>query len=141
MRRMKIIISECVGPRCSKPEIRRSMSGIMETKRRITILDFTFRSRSVIFPVMYPKAKCPTANIFFATSNVFDSFYQSGNHKCFSLVEKYSRCYTMCDHYSFELGSKRRCIYNSHFSPKTIPKSLLILKYIQTNIYLKLINS
>jgi len=62
-------ISEWVGPRCSSPR-KRSMSGMMEAKKSKGMLIFTFKSLEVAFPVRYPRAMCPTANMMF--SSVFE---------------------------------------------------------------------
>lgn len=59
-------IIECVGPRCSSPGIRKSMSAITEAARSIGIFASKFRSLDAAFPVRYPKAKCPTANVEFS---------------------------------------------------------------------------
>ena len=56
-------IREWVGPRCSKPGINRSMSGMTEAKNNRGMFTFTFRSLDVAFPVRYPRARCPTANV------------------------------------------------------------------------------
>jgi len=56
-------IREWVNPRCSSPGINRSMSGMMEATNNRGMFKLTFRSLDVAFPVMYPKAKCPTANV------------------------------------------------------------------------------
>lgn len=58
-------IREWVGPLCSKPGISRSMSGMMEARKRSGIFTFRLRSLSVALPVRYPKAKCPTAYVSF----------------------------------------------------------------------------
>lgn len=59
------MISEWVGPRCSKPGISRSMSGKMEAKKRRGMLSSRLRILLEAFPVRYPKAKCPTAYVSF----------------------------------------------------------------------------
>lgn len=54
-RGMKIrmeVIREWVGPRCSKPGINRSMSGITEIRKRRGRFTFTLRSLDVAFPDM-----------------------------------------------------------------------------------------
>ena len=56
-------IREWVGPRCSMPGIRKSMSEIMEATSSKGIFMLTFRSLEVPFPRIYPKARCPTANV------------------------------------------------------------------------------
>ncbi len=58
-------IAEWVGPLCSRPGIKRSMSGMTEATNSRGMLTLTFRSLDVAFPVMYPKARCPTANVCF----------------------------------------------------------------------------
>ena len=58
-------IREWVGPLCCKPGISRSMSGIMEARKRRGMFMFTLRSLPVALPVMYPRARCPTAYIEF----------------------------------------------------------------------------
>lgn len=42
---------ECVGPLCSRPGIKRSMSASTETARRIGILVSRLRSSDAAFPV------------------------------------------------------------------------------------------
>jgi len=54
---------EWVGPRCCRAGINRSMSGRVETTKSRGMLTLTFRSLDVAFPVRYPAAKCPTANV------------------------------------------------------------------------------
>jgi len=62
-KRRKRKIREWVNPRCSRPSINRSMSGMTEATNNRGMFKFTFRSLDVAFPVMYPKARCPTANV------------------------------------------------------------------------------
>ena len=59
------MMSEWVGPRCSKAGISRSMSGMMEARKRRGMFTFRLRSLSVAFPVRYPSARCPTAYVGF----------------------------------------------------------------------------
>jgi len=56
-------IREWVNPRCSSPGISRSMSGMTEATNNRGMFKLTFRSLDVAFPVTYPKAKCPIANV------------------------------------------------------------------------------
>jgi len=56
-------IIECVGPLCSSPGIKRSMSASTEAARSNGIFVSRFRSSDVAFPVRYPKARWPTANV------------------------------------------------------------------------------
>ncbi len=77
MKRIRKVIREWVGPRCSKPGISISMSDITEAKRRREILVLTFRYLLTPLPVKYPKAKCPTAYIFLISVKILDSFCQS----------------------------------------------------------------
>jgi len=57
-------IAEWVGPLCSRPGIKRSMSGMTEATNSRGMLTLTFRSLDVALPVMYPRARCPTANVW-----------------------------------------------------------------------------
>jgi len=57
------MIIECVGPRCCKPGISRSTSGITEARNSRGMFTFTFRTLDVALPDMYPKARCPTAYV------------------------------------------------------------------------------
>ena len=61
-RRQKMII-ECIGPRCCRPGINRSTSGIMEARNNRGMFTFMFRILDVTFPDKYPKARCPTAYV------------------------------------------------------------------------------
>lgn len=56
-------MKECVGPRCSSQGIRRSVSGMIEATSTNGMFKLMFRDLDVAFPSIYPKAKCPTANI------------------------------------------------------------------------------
>lgn len=56
---------ECVAPRCVSPGISKSKSGKIETRKSRGMFTLTFRSLDVAFPVKYPKARCPTANVNF----------------------------------------------------------------------------
>ncbi len=56
-------IREWVGPRCSRPGINRSMSEMTEATNNRGMFTLTFRSLDVAFPVRYPRARCPTANV------------------------------------------------------------------------------
>jgi len=56
-------IKEWVNPRCSRPGINRSMSGMTEARNNKGMFTLTFRSLDVTFAVKYPKARCPTANV------------------------------------------------------------------------------
>ena len=73
IRRKVRMIIECVGPLCSRPGISMSMSEITEATSRRGIFMSRFRSLDVAFPVRYPKAKCPTANVGFPSSFAFCS--------------------------------------------------------------------
>lgn len=67
-RGMKIrmeMVMEWVGPRCCRPGISRSMSGITEARKSREMFGFMSRSLPVAFPVRYPNARCPTAYIGF----------------------------------------------------------------------------
>ena len=88
MRRMRKVIREWVGPRCSKPGSSISMSGMTEAKRRREMLVSTFRCLPAALPVRYPKAKCPTAYIFLFSVNVMGSFCYSGGIKGFVLSNR-----------------------------------------------------
>jgi len=55
------MIIECVGPRCCRPGINRSASGITEARNNRGM--FTFRILDVSLPDKYPKARCPTAYV------------------------------------------------------------------------------
>lgn len=57
------MIMECVGPRCLRTGIKKSMSGSVEAKNNRGTFTFTFRSLDVALPDKYPKAKCPTAYV------------------------------------------------------------------------------
>lgn len=59
----EMMIREWAGPRCSRPGINRSVSGTTEATNNRGMFTLTFRSLDVAFPVMYPKARCPTANV------------------------------------------------------------------------------
>ena len=63
MKNRDATIMEWVGPRCSMPGIIRSMSGIMEQKSMSGMFILTFVNFDKDFPAMYPKARCPTANM------------------------------------------------------------------------------
>ena len=72
---MKTIVCsmiEWVGPRCSSPR-RKSMSGRRETRKSKGTLIFTSKSFEVAFPVRYPRATCPTANMMFSSVFEWDS--------------------------------------------------------------------
>lgn len=69
MKTIVCIMIEWVGPRCSSP-MRKSMSGRSETRKSRGMLIFAFKSLDVAFPVRYPRATCPTANMMF--SSVFE---------------------------------------------------------------------
>jgi len=56
-------ITEWVNPACSRLGMKRSMSGMTEATNNRGMFMLTFRSLHVAFPVKYPKAKCPTANV------------------------------------------------------------------------------
>jgi hypothetical protein len=55
---------ECIGPRCIKPGTRKSISGRIDARKISGTLTLAFRNLAVPFPLMYPRARCPTANIF-----------------------------------------------------------------------------
>lgn len=59
---------ECVGPRCSRNGITRSMSGIMDNAKTRGMLISVFRSFADALPRTYPRARWPTANDLFASS-------------------------------------------------------------------------
>jgi len=59
-----VMIREWVGPRCSRPGINRSMSEMTEATNNSGMFTLTFRSLDVTLPVMYPRARCPTANVW-----------------------------------------------------------------------------
>lgn len=44
------------------------MSGRSETRKSKGMLIFTFKSLEAVFPVRYPRATCPTANMTFLPS-------------------------------------------------------------------------
>jgi len=54
---------EWEGPRCSRPGINRSMSGITEATNSRGIFTLTLKILDAVLPDKYPKAKCPTANV------------------------------------------------------------------------------
>jgi len=54
-------ITECIGPRCSRPGTSRSMSGSTDMRNIKGMFMFTFRILDAVFPVRYPRARCPTA--------------------------------------------------------------------------------
>jgi len=56
-------ITECSGPRCSRPGINRSMSGSTETRNNRGMFTFSFRIFDAALPDKYPRAMCPTAYI------------------------------------------------------------------------------
>jgi len=55
------MISEWVGPRCSRPSINRSASDMTEATNSRGMFTFTLRSLDVALPDKYPRARCPTA--------------------------------------------------------------------------------
>lgn len=57
------MIIECVGPRCCRPGINRSTSGITEARNNRGMFTFTFITLDVALPDKYPKATCPTAYV------------------------------------------------------------------------------
>ncbi len=61
---MEMMIREWVGPRCSRLGINRSMSDMTEATNNRGMFTFMFRILDVALPVMYPRARCPTANVF-----------------------------------------------------------------------------
>lgn len=63
MKNRDATIMEWVGPRCSRPGIIRSMSGIMEQKSMSGMFMSVFVSFDENLPAMYPHAKCPTTNM------------------------------------------------------------------------------
>ncbi len=63
MKKRDATIMEWVGPRCSRPGIIRSMSGIMEQKSMSGMFILTFESFDENLPATYPHAKCPTENV------------------------------------------------------------------------------
>lgn len=54
--------SEWVGPRWVIPR-KKSTSGITDAKKSRGMLIFTCKTLEAAFPIRYPKAKCPTANM------------------------------------------------------------------------------
>ena len=72
------MISECIGPRCCRPAINRSASGIMAAVNNRGM--FTFRILDVALPDKYPKARCPTA-------------YVSDPSNCLGRLDKFSLRY------------------------------------------------
>jgi acetone carboxylase gamma subunit len=77
---MKIIIAiiiECVGPRCLRNGINKSMSGMTDNIVIIGMLIFVLRNFAEALPEIYPNAKWPTAN------DLFSSDYHCST--CFSL--------------------------------------------------------
>jgi len=54
---------EWEGPRCSRPGINRSMSGITEATNSRGMFTPTLKNLDAVLPDKYPKAKCPTANV------------------------------------------------------------------------------
>lgn len=82
------MIRECVGPRCSKPGISRSMSGMMENANNKGTFTLTFRRLDDAFPDKYPRAKCPTAYISYhpsLTRNQISSFRETDRINRFAL--------------------------------------------------------
>ena len=63
MKSKEMAMREWVGPRCFRPGINRSMSGMIEATNNRGMFTFMFRSLDVALPVMYPRARCPTANV------------------------------------------------------------------------------
>jgi len=57
-------IREWVGPRCFRAGINRSTSDIIEATNNKGTFTLTFRSLDIAFPVKYPKARWPTANVY-----------------------------------------------------------------------------
>jgi len=57
-------ITECIGPRCSRPGINRSMSGSTEARNNKGMFIFAPRILDAVFPDRYPRARCPTAYMF-----------------------------------------------------------------------------
>jgi len=73
---MKTIVCtmiEWVGPRCPSP-MKKSMSGRIETRKSRATLIFTSKSFEAAFPVRYPSARCPTANIVSSSVGEWDSY-------------------------------------------------------------------
>lgn len=56
-------ITECIGPPCLKPGIRRSMSGKTESMSNNGMFASVLSIFEVAFPVRYPRDEWPTANI------------------------------------------------------------------------------
>jgi len=71
MKIRKNMVKEWVGPRCFKPGIKMSTSDMTEAKNSRGRFTFTFKSLDDAFPVMYPKARCPTANVELSSEIVF----------------------------------------------------------------------
>ncbi len=57
MEAKKSSMIEWVGPRCSIPGIRRSMSGMMEATNSEGMFMSTLKILDEVFPMIYPKAK------------------------------------------------------------------------------------
>lgn len=61
-------ITECSGPRCFRTGISRSTSGSTDTRNNTGMFALTSRILDAVFPDRYPRARCPTAYIFFPLS-------------------------------------------------------------------------
>lgn len=61
---MIAIIIEWKGPRCSTYGINMSMSGITESVKMRGMFILVLVACAVNLPKTYPRAKCPTANVF-----------------------------------------------------------------------------
>jgi hypothetical protein len=63
----EMISREWVGPRCSRMGTNKSMSDMLETTNNKGMFTLTFRSLDVALPVIYPTARCPTANVYYSS--------------------------------------------------------------------------
>ena len=70
MKIRKSMVKEWVGPRCFKLGIKRSTSDMIEAKNSRGRFTFTSKSLDDAFPVTYPKARCPTANVELSSKSV-----------------------------------------------------------------------
>ncbi len=58
-----MVMMECVGPRCIRKRSKRSTSGSTEAANRSGKFALTLASFAEPFPVRYPSAKWPIANV------------------------------------------------------------------------------
>jgi len=110
-------ITECRGPRCSKPGINASMSGIMEARNNNGRLMSTLRDLDAAFPVKYPRAKCPTAyiNYSFTQLTAHHFSWQIQNHQRYLMLR-----------FMLTPGNRKskvlQALYHSEFEKKGILK-------------------